>query len=177
MDIFPGRADPDTPPRRSFWRGVRSTFGAPFRAFPSKPILDNARLIRELAQGPRPPHGRERRVFRDDDGQIDMLATSFSMGMPEWQLEARVAQRCRETKRMAYAAFALGWVFLGLWFHRALFADYHRSRLLAALQFLPFCAVFFLLAFKAAYQNWQLRTRTMGTAGDYLRSRASFWPS
>ena len=40
----------------------------------------------------------------------------------------------------------------------------------------PFCAVFFLLAFKNAWQNWQLRTGRLGSALDYLTTTERFWP-
>ena len=38
------------------------------------------------------------------------------------------------------------------------------------------CAVFFLLAFKSAWMNWQLRMRRPGSAVAYLRTRAPFLP-
>lgn len=48
--------------------------------------------------------------------------------------------------------------------------------MLTAMQFAPFCLVFFLAAFRQAHVNWQLRTGVLGSAGDYLRSAEPFFP-
>jgi hypothetical protein len=37
--------------------------------------------------------------------------------------------------------------------------------------------VFFLLAFKNAWLNWQLRTRRFGSAMEYLTTAEHFWPN
>ena len=50
------------------------------------------------------------------------------------------------------------------------------GRFWAAVQFLPFCAAFFVLAFRNAWANWQLRTRRLAPAGAYLRTAEGFWP-
>jgi len=49
--------------------------------------------------------------------------------------------------------------------------------LIAGLEFVPFCGLFFLLAFKNAWQNWQLRRRRLGSAMEYLTTGEPFWPS
>jgi hypothetical protein len=46
-----------------------------------------------------------------------------------------------------------------------------------AYYFMPFCAIFFLLAFRSALQNFQARTRTPAKAGQCLATSEPFWPS
>jgi hypothetical protein len=45
------------------------------------------------------------------------------------------------------------------------------------LEFIPFCAIFFLVAFRNAHVNWQLRIGHLGSPAAYLRSPEPFWPS
>jgi hypothetical protein len=39
------------------------------------------------------------------------------------------------------------------------------------------CSCFFLLAFYHALVNWQIRTRRLGTAREFLHADESWWPS
>lgn len=177
----PSSPERPSPRRRSIlgsvWRGTRATVATPFLAFPASQIIENARLIRALA---RQIGNRDRRpepqVFLDDDGRLDELATSFRLGLTTEQLRVRLAARRRQTASWAYASFGLGCVFLALWTLRSLAWEFHGSRVLAALEFTPFCVIFFIVAFKYAHQNWQLRTGRLGSAGDYLRSPEPFLP-
>jgi hypothetical protein len=47
---------------------------------------------------------------------------------------------------------------------------------LPALEFAPLCVAFFLYAFKTALQNYQIRTRRVATATEYLQTKDSFLP-
>jgi hypothetical protein len=47
---------------------------------------------------------------------------------------------------------------------------------LPALEFAPLCVAFFLYAFKTALQNYQVRTRRVATATEYLQTKDSFLP-
>ena len=106
-----------------------------------------------------------------------MAATSFMLGLSEDRLRARMAHRRRQTARSAYLSFSLGVVFFVMWLYRAWAWNFDGSRILAAIQFVPFCAIFFLVAFKNAHANWQLRTGYLGSASEYIRSPEPFWPS
>ncbi len=158
------------------WRGTKLVFGVPVVAFPLGQIVRNGRqlgqIVSDLRRGPKPP----RAVSRQQDGTLDMAAMAFMSGLSEGEWDERLARRRRQIAITAYLAFGLGWVFVVAWLLRLLGLDGTGQRLLAALQFAPFCMVFFLTAFKHAHANWQLRTGLLGSAGDYLRSTEPFWP-
>lgn len=163
--------------KRGFiWRGTKMVLGAPIAALSLGQIIQNGRLIRglisDLKRGPLPL----RAVPVDLHGKLDFAATAVAYELSERELEARLARRRGQTATMAYLAFALGCTFIGLWFWRLLELDGTGLRLLAGLQFAPFCLVFFLAAFQQAHVNWQLRTGRLGSAGEYLRSAGPFWP-
>ena len=160
----------------SIWRGTKATIRAPFSTFPAEQIRENARLIRTLVARLRRPPEPEPRVLRTEDGRIDLVATSFDFGLSSHGLQGRIAARRRQTARLAYASFGLGCVFVVLWLWRGLTSGLGGLHIVGALQFIPFCAIFFLVAFKNAHVNWQLRTGQLGSTGDYLRSPEPFWP-
>jgi len=163
-------------PRGWARRGTKLVLGAPAAAFPIGQIVRNGRhlgqIVSDLRRGPRPPQA----VPRRQDGTLDRAAMAFISGLPQDELGERLALRRRQTAATAYIAFGLGWVFVVLWLLRLLSLNWAGQRLLAALQFAPFCLVFFLTAFKHAHTNWQLRTGLLGSAGDYVRSTEPFWP-
>ena len=193
MDLFPNapsreRADDaqrgheKTPSRKPsvlghLWRGTRFVATSPIAAAGVGEVKQGARFIRGLAEivrtGPQP----DRRLRTHADRTLDLQATAFSHGLSVAELEQRLAARQWQTARAAYLAFALGWGFLGLWLYQALRTPWSYARVTSALEFMPFCAAFFLLAFRNAWLNWQLRTRRLGSAADYLRTSEPFWPS
>lgn len=172
----PAEAKQPRPPRGWIWRGTKLVLGAPLSAFPMRQIIRNGRqiggLVSDLRQGSRPP----RAVPQHREGRLDKAATAFVCEMSEAELDKLLTQRRRQTARMAYFAFGLGWISVVAWLLRLLALDWPGQRLMAALQFAPFCLAFFLTAFKQAHVNWQLRTGLLGSAGDYLRSAEPFWP-
>ncbi len=166
-------------PRRHrswIWRGTKLVLGAPLSAFPLRQITRNGQqlgsLVSYLRQGPKPP----RAVPQHREGKLDKAATAFVCDLSETELETFLSMRRRQTARMAYCAFGLGCISVIAWLLRLLDLDATGQRTMAALQFAPFCLVFFLTAFKQAHVNWQLRTGLLGSAGDYLRSAEPFWP-
>ena len=150
----------------------------PFSTFPAAAIGENARLIGRLFRQVRfgPEETRRTRTYKTEDGRIDLAATAFNLGLSEDKLEDRIAMRRRQTARLSYGSFALGCVFVVLWLYQALSSGLAGPHLIAALQFAPFVAVFFLVAFKYAYINWQLRTGQSGSAAEYLQSPEPFLP-
>ena len=175
-DDRPAEARHPRPRRGWIWRGTKLVLGAPLSAFPLAQIIRNGRQIGSLAsdlrQGPRSPQS----VPQHRDGKLDKAATANAFGLSEAELEKRLALRRRQTARMAYFAFGLGWMSVAAWLLRLLHLDWMGQRLMAALQFAPFSLAFFLTAFKQAHVNWQIRTGQLGSAGDYLRSAELFWP-
>ncbi len=163
-------------PRGWVWRGAKLVLGAPVAAFPLSQIVRNGRqlgrIASDLRRGPEPPHA----LPRQQDGTLDMAEMAFISGLSEGELGERFALRRRQAAMTAYIAFGLGWVFVALWLLRLLSLGWTGQRLLTALQFAPFCLVFFLTAFKHAHANWQMRTGLLGSAGDYVRSPEPFWP-
>lgn len=159
------------------WRGTRFVAGSPIAAAGVSEVKQGARFIRGLADvirtGPQP----DRRLQTHSDRTLDLLATSFSHGLSVAELEQRLAMRRRQTARAAYLAFALGWGLLALWLYQALSTPWFSARVTSALEFMPFCAVFFLLAFRNAWLNWQLCAQRLGSAAEYLRTSEPFWPS
>ena len=140
-------------------------------------IRESGRMIRGLSaalrQGPADPP----RIYADTDHRLDLAATAFSYGLSVASLKERVVQRRRQTTHLAYLSFAGGWLVFALWLWQALSTPWSAGRMILGLEFIPFCAAFFLLAFKNAWQNWQLRTGRLGSAMDYLTTTKPFWPS
>ena len=172
----PAEARQSRSPRSSIWRGTKLVLGAPLSAFPLGQIIRNGRqigsLVSGLHQGPRPP----RAVPQHREGKLDKAGTAFVCDLSKAELDRLLSLHRRQTARMAYFAFGLGCLSVTAWLLRLLELDWTGQRLMAALQFAPFCLAFFLTAFKQAHVNWQLRTGLLGSASDYLRSAEPFWP-
>lgn len=155
---------------RWFWSRTKEAGGL-------EDIRENGRMIRDLGatlrRGPADPP----RIYAADDRQLDVAATAISHGLSVASLKERVVQRRRQTSRLSYLTFAGGWSILALWLWQALSTPWSAGRMILGLEFIPFCAAFFLLAFKNAWQNWQLRTGRLGSAMDYLTTTEPFWPS
>jgi hypothetical protein len=159
------------------WRGTKSAAAAPFQAFPKEEIVEGARfigcLVTRRGEGSR---ARQRKFPLDADGSFDVRALAFLEGMSVLQLESALARRQKSTARAAYVAFGLGWLcFLG-WVGRAYAVHWSATSLVQALEFLPFLVFFFAAAFRSALANFQLRTRRLASAKDYLLTREPFWP-
>jgi hypothetical protein len=140
-------------------------------------IQEGGRLIRDLVTTLRRGPAAPPRIYTNADRHLDLMPTAFSHGLSVAALEERMSLRRRQTTRVAYSAFGGGWLILGLWLWQALATPWSAGRAVLGLEFIPFCAVFFLLAFKAAWQNWQLRRGRLGSAMEYLTTTEPFWPS
>ena len=121
--------------------------------------------------------GRDNRFKTQGQSAFDVEATAFSYGIPVDQLEARLAARRHQTARIAYAALALGGLFLLGWVWHALSSPWTVTRITSALYFLPFCAVFFLVAFYNGLLNYQIRSGRLASWREYLSTSEPFWPS
>jgi len=113
----------------------------------------------------------------EDAGEFDLRATAFSYGLSVHQLEARLQHRRRQTARIAMVTFVLAWAFFIGWIWQALSSPWTSLRLASALYFMPFCALFFLIAFYNALLNFQIRCGRLATWREYLATNDGFWPS
>jgi len=134
-------------------------------------LIEN--LFGLLRAGP----ARDNRFKTADKTAFDLQATAFSYGISVQQLEARLTARRKQTARLAYAAFTIGWVFLVGWIWQALVSPLTVTRIISALTFLPFCAVFFLVALYNALVNYQIRIGRLASWREYLATADRFWPN
>ena len=183
MDLYlpgkPGKKEEPTKPSfmRRHWRRARFVAGGPVASVGVKEIQDGARLIDSLLAVLRACPSPDTRLKTSEGGGIDLRATAFSYGIRVEVLEQRLRERRLQTARAAYTTFALGSLSLVSWLYAALHMRMSSARIFSALEFLPFCTLFFLLAFKSAWINWQLRTLRTGSAVAYLRTTEPFLPS
>ena len=146
-------------PRRSF--GIGESLGALRRDF----------------EGWRTARPRDAsRVRLDETGAFDLDATAFLHGQRRRAFEEALAARQGATARSARIFLTLGVLFFLAWLYRLLTMRWTTSATLTALQFTPACLVFFLLAFRFALENYQIRMRRKVTVMEYLTASRSFWP-
>ena len=129
-------------------------------------------LVSILQRGPT----RDTRFKTEDSGVFDVRATAFSYGMSVPELEVRLRSRRLQTARIAYATFALSWLFLSGWIWHAVASPMTTMRVTSALCFLPFCVLFFLIALHNALLNFQIRTGRLASWHAYLATTETFWP-
>jgi hypothetical protein len=180
INLGPGLKEPTKERRQRFsWvlAGPRWPLQRTGEAMGACEIRGGARLIGELAAALRRSKPEAAGPITDEDGHLDIAETAFTMGISERELQQLRAARRNQTARVAWGCFVAAWAFLGLWAWQAMGTPWSQERVWAAVQFLPFCAAFFVLAFRSAWQNWQLRTGNLGSASTYLRTAEPFWPS
>ena len=157
-------------------RGARWLMGGGSDWADVRSIRKGATLIGELAQASRSGTPAKERVFVNDDRVLDLRATAFSQGMTEAALVRRLEERRRQTARIAWGTFVLAALFLVGWVHAALHTPLTLSRIMLAVDFLPFCGLFFLIAFYNALINFQIRSGRRATWREYLMTDHGFLP-
>jgi hypothetical protein len=173
----------DTPPRRrrsffgKIFHGTGWLMAAPFAWSGADRIKRSWSLIGHLFGLLRAGPQRDSRFKTEGLSAFDMQATAFSYGVSVHQLEAMLAARRRQTALIAYAALAFGGLFVVGWIWHALSSPWTATRITSALYFLPFCAVFFLMAFYNALLNFQIRSGRLASWREYLATPAGFWPN
>jgi hypothetical protein len=179
----PRPPDEETPPRRrrTFFgklsHGTGWLMATPFAWSGADRIKRSWSLIGDLFGLLRAGPARDNRFKTEGKSQFDLEATAFCYGIQVHQLEARLAARRLQTARIAYAALALGGLFLLGWIWHALSSPWTVTRITSALFFLPFCAVFFLVAFYNALLNYQIRAGRLTGWREYLAAPDGFWPN
>ena len=186
MTVFLGdRGSSEPPPedrksRRSFFgkvfRGTGWLAAGPVDWVGTRRIRRSWSFIRDLVSILRRGPTSDNRFKTQGGGAFDVRATAFSYGMSVPELEARLQSRRLQTARIAYAAFTLAWLFLCGWVWHALASPLTAMRVTSALYFLPFCALFFLIAFHNALLNFQIRTGRLASWREYLATTEKFWP-
>lgn len=101
---------------------------------------------------------------------------AFLAGTSSYGLETMLARRRRQTAHATKVYLFGGVCFLAFWSYEAFSAPVFAS-LPYVLGLIAFCAVFFLSAFHNALINWQIRTRRLGSAREFLNARETWWPS
>jgi len=135
-----------------------------------------ASLIRDLCARLNNGSPRDPRFRTSEDREFDLEATAFLHGISVFDLRERLAVRRRQTARIAYVSFALGSLSLIAWMCVAFLSSWTVERAAVTLEFLPFCALFFLVAFYNALLNFQIRIGRLASWREYLASNERFWP-
>jgi hypothetical protein len=161
---------------RRVLRGIGWLSAGPVDWVGRRGISRGASLFRNLSVTLRSSSQRDPRFRTSEDGGFDLEATAFLHAISVFELERRLVVRRRQTARIAYAAFALGWFFLAAWMGEALSSPWTTGRIVLALEFLPFCALFFLLSFYNALLNFQIRIGRTASWCEYLSTGEPFWP-
>ena len=158
------------------FRGIGWLSAGPVDWMGLRGISRGASFVRDLSITLRPASQRDRRSRTSEDGGFDPQATAFLQGISVFELERRVNMRRRQTARIAYATFALGCIFSTAWVCEALSLSWTAGRVFLAPEFLPFCVLFFLLAFYNALLNFQIRIGRAASWREYLATSGRFWP-
>ena len=171
---------PERPRRRSLFRrglrGIGWLAAGPIEWAGPGRVRRGAVFIADMVRLLRADPCQDRRFKTEEDGAFDLRATAFSYGLSAPELARRLAARRRQTARLAYATFVLACLFLAAWLWQALSAPLTAMRLATAIEFLPFCALFFLVAFYNALLNFQIRIGRMATWREYLSTPLPFLP-
>jgi hypothetical protein len=116
------------------------------------------------------------RIRLDKTEGLDLDAMAFLHGQGRRTFEETLASRRRSTARNAWIFLGLGLMFFAAWLYRLVIMTWTVNATLTALQFTPACAVFFLLAFRFALENYQIRQRRKVSVLEFLATPNGFWP-
>lgn len=176
---------PDSPEgagrlRRSWFRrtlhGVAWLSAAPADWMGWRTISGGATLVGRLYAAVRAGQGRDRRFKTGESRAFDLAGTAFAYGISIEDLDRRLAVRRRQTATLAYAMFGLACMFVLAWVCVALRVVSDGGRVALLLQFLPFCALFYLMSFYQALLNFQIRTGRAAGWREYLSTEEGFLP-
>ena len=181
MPIQLGKPDrPLSPGRRSIFgktvRGAGWLAAGPKDWMGTQHIGRGAAFIAHLARLLRHGPPQNDRFRTEAEGGFDLRATAFLYGVTPDELAFRLSVRRRQTARIAYSTFALACLFLLAWLWQALASPRTASRIASTIEFLPFCGLFFLVAFYNALLNFQIRTGRATGWLEYLMTKQPFLP-
>ncbi len=174
------KAKPPQGRRPQLWTigwGLRKTLGAPIACIGVEQIADNARLIQELAHTVRTGPGADPMVWVQPDRTLDVAVMAWEAQVPVSEIERLLDNRRRQSRQATWCYLAGGSVFVVLGFIHAASLLPALPTLLYALSIAAICCCFFLMAFYNALINWQVRTRWLGTAREFLDTDETWRPS
>jgi len=156
--------------------GVGWMLSGPVDWAATKSIARAGALIRGLSIAARSRRPRDSRFKLEPEGGFDLTATAFCLGLSVSELQRRLTARRRRTAQIAYLMFGLACLALLAWIRAALMSPWTFQRLVLAIEFLPFCVLFLLIAFYNALINYQIRMRRIVGWCAYLTTNEAFWP-
>ena len=156
----------------------RRIVAGPARTIGWLQIKQNATSIRELAAaikaGPQPD---PRLLPVVTNRRIDPERMAAALGVSVAEVEHRLMLRRRRTARAVYLYLSAAAAFLLVWLYEVITVPETYSGWLYVAGLLAVCAAFALSALYNALVNWQIRTRRLGTFGEFLATEESWWPS
>jgi hypothetical protein len=167
----------DKPKRRSLRRGVRLVMGAPAACFGGKQIRENAGYIGDLVQMIRTGPATDRQVRLSKGRNLDVLSMAWDAQVPPSEIERQLDSRRMQSARSTLCYLAGAMLFMVVGFYHAAAALPASPSLSYVVVMGAICSCFFLLAFYHALVNWQIRTRRLGTAREFMHADESWWPS
>ena len=150
----------DRAPRKS--GPIGRALGRITKSFAGEEITEGSRWIGNLAETVRRGPKTDGRFRLHEDGGFDLVATAFLYGINVRMLEIRLDQKRRHAARTAYVCFALGWVSFIAWLWRAATMPWTAEHILPAVEFAPFCLIFFLAAFQSGLRHYQISHAALG---------------
>ena len=171
------KATPEKSRRRTLWRGVRFVLGAPAACFGARQIRENAAYIGDLARLIRTGPGTDTQVRLHGDRTLDVLSMAWDAQVPPAEIERQLDNRRKQSARSTFCYLVGAVLFLVVGFYQAAAALPDSLSLSYVVGMGGICCCFFLLAFYHALVNWQVRTRRLGTAREFLHADESWWPS
>ncbi len=168
------------PRRRSRFRralgGVGWLFQSPAEWLGWRSISDGADAVGRLYRGTRTGQKRDRRFKTQENDTFDLVGTAFAYGISPEELAQRLVVRRRQTALLAYVLFLMACAFVLAWVWVALRTVSGGGRVVLLLQFLPFCALFYLMSFYQALINFQIRMGRTANWREYLTTEDGFLP-
>lgn len=175
-----GVAGATTPQRRSRFRrvlgGVGWLFQSPAEWLGWRSISEGAGSVQRLYRGTRASGKRDHRFKTQENYAFDLVGTAFAYGISIEELERRLTVRRRQTALLSYVLFLMACAFVLAWVWVAVRTVSSGGRFVLLLQFLPFCALFYLMSFYQALLNFQIRTRRAANWRQYLTTETGFLP-
>lgn len=161
---------------RRMSRRVGWLVGGPADWFGRRSVWSGAGLIGKLWHQTRTAPKRDSRFKIDDSGGFDLKATAFSYGISTDVLEQRLEQRRRITFMVSYGALFIAFLSVIFWIHSVINQPYALARMLMACEFLPFLALFLLVAFYNALLNFQIRVCRSASWREFISTDEGFFP-
>ncbi len=111
------------------------------------------------------------------DRQLDVTEMAIAAGVTVDAVEYRLEFRLKQTKQAVYCYMGAATLLWVGWFYEAFTAPRAYAHLLAVIGLVAVTSCFALGAFYNALVNWQIRTRRLGTAREFLATTETWWPS